>query len=232
MAGALARTGGLAPGRSAPFVIAHAGGNNPWRVKDAIEAGADLVEVDLWARRGAFEARHERRFGPLPLLFEKWYLRRPDGPFQLAELLTATGDHARLFIDLKNAGGEPVRLLKEALAAARPAVLPVASSQIWSLLRKLRTTLPQVPVFYSIDVRAQLDLFLRIMKHERPPDGVSCRHTLLDKATIQAMRERGITVVAWTVDDPERAVDLVEAGVQAITTHEIRAIRAALAGRR
>lgn len=220
------------PGTPGPYLIAHAAGNNAWRVHDALEHGADLVEVDLWARRGAFEARHERRFGPIPLLFEKWYFRRPDGPFDLATLLAETDSHSRLFLDLKNGGTEPIRLIKKAMEDARPALAPAASSQIWSVLRNVRQALPAVPIFYSISVQAQLDLFLSQMTKEQPPDGVSCRHTLLDAETIQRLRAAGMTVIAWTVDDEDRARDLVRAGADAITTHEIRDIREAIGGQR
>lgn len=226
----LRQRGELVPGVPGPYVIAHAAGNNAWRVHDALEAGADLVEVDLWAHRGRFEARHERRLGPIPFLFEKWYVRRPDGPFQLANLLRETDRHSRLFLDLKSGGREPVRLLQEALVEAKPALLPAASSQIWSLLRLVRKTIPEMPIFYSVDVRAQLDLFLKIIARERPPDGISCRHSLLDAETIARLRARGMTVIAWTVDDGDRARDLIRAGADAITTHEIVEIRQAIGG--
>ena len=232
MAGALSERGELVPGTKGPYVIAHAAGNNEWRVHDALEAGADLVEVDLWTHNGQFEARHERRFGRIPLLFEKWYVRRPDGPFKLTELLAQTDTHSRLFLDLKTGGMEPVRLLERALEESPPALAPAASSQSWSVLRNVRAALPAIPIFYSMSVRAQLDLFLSTMTKEQPPDGVSCRHTLLDAETIQRLREAGMTIVAWTVDDGDRASDLVRAGADAITTHEIVEIRSAIGGSR
>ncbi len=230
MAGALRERGELVPGTTGPYLIAHAAGNNAWRVHDALEAGADLVEVDLWTHRGRFEARHERRFGPVPLLFEKWYLRRPDGPFNLATLLAETDSHSRLFLDFKNGGSEPIRLLKAAMEEAKPALAPAASSQIWSMLRNVREAVPAMPIFYSISVRAQLDLFLSQMGRERPPDGVSCRHNLLDAETIKRLRDARMTIIAWTVDDGDRASDLVRAGADAITTHEIHEIRKAIGG--
>jgi len=98
----------LVPGRSGPAIIAHGGGNSVDRVRDYVAAGADYLEVDLWIHRGRFEARHERRVRMLPLLFEKWYLRRvPSAHYGLAELLeAAAGSSAGLFLDLKNGGAE------------------------------------------------------------------------------------------------------------------------------
>jgi len=89
----------LVPGRSGPAIIAHGGGNSVDRVRDYVAAGADYLEVDLWIHRGRFEARHERRVRMLPLLFEKWYLRRvPSAHYGLAELLeAAAGSSAASF---------------------------------------------------------------------------------------------------------------------------------------
>lgn len=222
----------LLPGLDCSAVISHAGGNNQWRVDQAIAQGADLIEVDLWENRGQFEARHERRIGSLPFLFEKWYFRRPDAPFRLADLLRATDRRARLLLDLKSGGLKPVHLLREAIDEAEPWLVPAASSQIWSVLRHIRRDLPEVPVYYSIDVRAQLDLLMENLRREEPPDGVSCRQQLLDADTIRTLRRAGMAIIAWTVDDPERARELVEQGVAAITTHEVEDIREAIRGPR
>lgn len=218
----------LLPGLERPAVISHAGGNNAWRVDGAIAQGADLIEVDLWERAGRFEARHERRVGGLPFLYEKWYFRRPDAPFDLADLLRATDTRARLFLDFKNGGIKPVHLLRDAIDAAEPWLVPAASSQTWGVLRHIRRHLPEVPVYYSIDVPAQLDLLMENLRREEPPDGVSCRHSLLDAGTIRMLHRAGMAIVAWTVDDPARARELVDQGVAAITTHEVEEIRDAI----
>lgn len=220
----------LLPGLDAPAVISHAGGNNQWRVQRAIEEGADLIEVDLWEHQGQFEARHERRIGRLPFLVEKWYFRRTDPPFSLADLLRATDRRARLFLDLKSGGQGPVHLLRQAIDEAQPWLVPAASSQTWGVLRHIRRHLPEVPVFYSIDVPAQFDLLMENLRREEPPDGVSCRARLLDSESIRTLRRAGLSIIAWTVDDPERAKELVEQGVSAITTHDVVDIRTAIRG--
>jgi glycerophosphoryl diester phosphodiesterase len=43
-------------------------------------------------------------------------------------------------------------------------------------------------------------------------------HRLLDETTITALHAAGLTVVAWTVNDPERAAELVAWGVDGLTT--------------
>jgi glycerophosphoryl diester phosphodiesterase len=88
-----------------------------------------------------------------------------------------------------------------------------------------------VDLFYSIDVPAQLELFLSVLLHDDTPQGVSCRHQLLTPALVADLHERGLLVVAWTVDDADRAQEIASWGVDAITTHRPGEVRAHLAGR-
>jgi glycerophosphoryl diester phosphodiesterase len=218
----------LVPGRSGPAIIAHGGGNQKSRVHSYLEHHADYLEVDLWVHHGRFEARHERRVRWLPLLIEKWYLRRlPRTHFGLVELLAETAGHgAGIFLDLKNGGAGAALLLRSVLNEAPRPNRIVASSQQWRALRAVGEMLPEVDTFYSIDVRAKLDLFLSIAERDVRARGVSCRHSLLTRGLVQRLHDRGLRVVAWTVDDVERATELVDWGVDGLTTHEVEAMRA------
>lgn len=218
----------LAPGHSGPAIIAHGGGNTVSLAHDFLHQGADFLEVDLWLRNGQFEARHERRVRWLPVLFEKWYLRRvPGGRYGLDELLMETAEHdAGIFLDLKNGGANAAALLRRVLARTAHPRRVVASSQQWLALRSIRELLPDVETFYSIDVRAKLDLFLSVTDRDSRPRGVSCRHSLLSQRTVEEMHNRGLLVVAWTVDDLERARELVAWGVDGVTTHKVSEMRA------
>lgn len=217
----------LVPGRAGPAIIAHGGGNTVSSVHDYLAEGADFLEVDLWLRGGYFEARHERRVRWLPVLFEKWYLRRvPRGRYGLDELLSETVDHgAGIFLDLKNGGEQAAALLRRVLARGELPRRVVASSQQWRALRAIRETLPEVDAFYSIDVRAKLDLFLSVNDRDARPAGISCRHSLLTKSIVDRLHRRGLLVVAWTVDDIDRARELVAWGVDGLTTHKVREMR-------
>ncbi|OYN90362.1 hypothetical protein CGZ91_08295 [Parenemella sanctibonifatiensis] len=53
----------------------------------------------------------------------------------------------------------------------------------------------------------------------------------IDRATVSACAERGLHVRAWTVDDPERAAELVGLGVRDLITNRPAMIRQALAAR-
>lgn len=217
----------LLPGRSGPAIIAHRAGNSLQAARDYLEAGADYLEVDIWLHEGHFEARHERRMHRLPVLFEKWYLRRvPSARYGLSELLAETaGRGAGIFLDLKNGGASAAALLRRLLAETPHPERIVASSQSWATLRAVRERAPEVDAFYSIDVRSKLDLFLSVIDRDLRPRGVSCKQVLLTRRNVEALHDRGMLVVAWTVDDIARAHDLVSWGVDAITTHKVREMR-------
>ena len=216
---------------SRPSLIAHGGGNSAARAREALDAGATFIEVDLWVHRGRLEARHERRLpGPLPILYELWYLRRaPRPPYHLEDLLLACQGRAGVLLDLKNGLGEMPRLLREALARAGGNVQVVASSQNWPLLREVGVACPQVDLYYSIDTLDQFDLFQSVVTHDPLPTGVSCRHSLLTRDVVAGFHEAGLAVAAWTVDEGDRARELATWGVEAITTNQVEEMRAALA---
>ncbi|WP_373324439.1 glycerophosphodiester phosphodiesterase [Tepidiforma flava] len=88
--------------------------------------------------------------------------------------------------------------------------------------------MPAIDLLYSIDVRAKLDLFLSVAERDPLPRGISCRHTLLTRPIVEELRRRGLAVVAWTVDDLDRAQELADWGVDGITTHRVAELREAL----
>ncbi|OAI44484.1 hypothetical protein AYO38_02145 [bacterium SCGC AG-212-C10] len=229
--GVAVRGGALVPGKDGPAFIAHGGGNKADLLHQALDAKADFVEIDLWVNHGRFEARHERSVFGTPLWFERWYLRwAPRHSFRLASLLRDTAGRTEIFFDFKNSDARSARLLGEALDEAGPDIHPVASSQLWHVLRVIQRTAPAVRLFYSIDVKAQLDLFLSVADRDVRPSGVSCRHSLLSREIIARLHDRGLLVVAWTVDDEDRGAELAEWGIDGITTHRVKELRQRIVG--
>jgi len=210
--------------RGYPAIIAHKGGNGAGSFESAVEAGADLVETDLWVHRGRFEARHERALYPIPLLYESRRFKRRPGQFGLAAGVRQLDGRAELFLDLKNGPGTAAQLIAEALEQLPPDTRIAASSPSWHILREVYDVAPQVELFYSVDVPARLDLLFSVAEHDVRPTGVSCRHTLLTQAVIERFQRLGLLVVAWTVDDTDRATELARQGVDGITTHRVAAL--------
>ncbi len=220
-----------APG-GPPALIAHGGGNDPALARRALADGADFLEVDLWVRCGRFEARHERHLpGPLPVLYERWYLRAAPRPiYRLEHLLPACHGRAGVFLDLKNGADVAPALVRRALAGPGGRGARVAaSSQNWPLLRGVKAACPDIDLYYSVDTPAQFDLFRSVAERDPLPAGVSCRHSLLSERAVARFHADGLAVVAWTVDDADRARALARWGVDAITANRAAAMRAALA---
>ncbi len=217
----------LAGGEGRPAIIAHGSGNTAALALAGREALADYLEVDLWVHNGALEARHERRLPfRMPFLYEAWYLRlaRLKG-HRLRELIEDAGPATGLFLDLKSGGERAGELIAEALDGGAPPAMFAASAQHWPILRGLARHVPGAALYYSIDVRAQLDLLLSLHDRDTAPTGISCRHTLLTRSIVREMHEGGLNVVAWTVDEPGRAEELAGWGVDGITTHRVADIR-------
>jgi len=207
-------------------IIAHGGGNSLQRARNDIRSGADFLEADLWVHAGRFEARHERALYPLPLFIEKWYLRlAPRKPFGLTELLKETAGSTPVFLDIKNGRGVAAPLIRRALDAVGPAERLLASSQLWHVLREVQEIAPEVETYYSIDVYPKLALFLSVFGRDSRARGVSCQERLLTERIIRDLKRRNLSVIAWTVDDLDRAKELLSWGVDAITTHRVAEAR-------
>jgi glycerophosphoryl diester phosphodiesterase len=208
-----------------PAIIAHAA-NSVEGIRAAIAAGADLLEADFWSRGPALEARHDRRAGWLPVLYERWRLGlAPRRPLEADSLFEAIGDARSVFFDFKGGTHATVQQLAAALhghAGRRHA----ASSQNWETVRAVADAGLPVDLFYSVDVPAKLDLLRSVRRRDQRMAGISCNHRLLDRDTIRQIHDLGMAVVAYTVDDPGRATELSLFGVDGITTHRVRELRA------
>ncbi len=63
-------------------------------------------------------------------------------------------------------------------------------------------------------------------------DGIDVDYKFpLDEATVRAIKGMGLKVYVWTVDDMAKAVELVKAGVDGVTTNRPGELRKALGGR-
>ncbi len=215
-------------GAPRPRFIAHAAGNSEAAVLAALPDGPDFLEVDIWTHNDHLEARHERAAYPLPFWFEKWYFKlAPRQPFSLTALLATLRSRAAILLDMKNGGERAALMLRDSIEGA-PGATVAASSQSWSSLRWIARYCPGVDLFYSIDTTAKLDLFLSVSERDDRPRGVSCKHTLLTRELVDVLHSRGLLVIAWTVDEVDRARELAAMGVDGLTTHFTARFREAL----
>lgn len=226
-----------------PTRIAHAYGNRREKIEAAAAADIDFIEADLWYRGGEVWVRHERRMGCLPLLYDRrprgvdrtgpWaltvfpgYYVRPDvNPLGLAELLERTQGRCGLVLDIKGIYGEEgarayARTLARALAEARreESVIVCGGAEV---LDQVREGAPDLDVRHSIEKQRHWEGFLRRLESDSDLRGVCMAAAFLNDEIIQLLRDKGLRVFCWTIDDPAEARELLERGVDGITSNSI-----------
>ncbi len=226
-----------------PLRIAHAYGNRRDKIEAAATADIDFIEADIWYRAGDLWVRHERRLGCLPLLFDRrpqgvnrvgpWamtvfprhYVRLDVNPLTLAELLKRTRGTRRLLLDLK--GDHPAsaaRAFAETLARAisdancEQSVIVCGQTDV---LDDVRKAAPHLDVRHSIERQEQWDRFLRRLEADPGLPGVCLHRKLLSDERARLLREKGLQVFCWTVDDTAEARRLIEMGVDGIISNNI-----------
>ena len=93
-----------------------------------------------------------------------------------------------------------------------------------TICRSLSAVLEDMPVLWLFGKPPELPVLQDL------PDaiGVHPKHTLIDRASIEAFREGGGVINAWTVNDPEEARRLASLGVDGLITDDVPAISAAV----
>ena len=97
----------------------------------------------------------------------------------------------------------------------------VLSSQRWNLLEQAQERMPGVAVCYSIDSVGQLAAFKELLARGKPPLAISIRHLHLSRGLIRVIKDNEVAILAWTVDEPPRAYELVQWGVDGIISNNL-----------
>jgi glycerophosphoryl diester phosphodiesterase len=209
------------------IVVAHRAGNDPSTMA-AAAVHADVVEADVHLFRGRLEVRHAKTLGPIPVLWERWYLLDRGTPrISLEAVLEAAAPDVGLMLDLKGIDPRlPGRVLRAAEARLAETGLFV-SSRAWRLVDRLHGA-PGVRTLHSVGNRRELRALLR-----RYPsgalEGVSVHRRLLEPAVVSALRVRAPQVWSWPVDDLATARSLADWGVTGFISdapHLLQPVRA------
>ncbi|HVP04271.1 MAG TPA: hypothetical protein VMT90_01205 [Dehalococcoidia bacterium] len=226
---------------SRPLVrIAHAYGNNRHALTHALHADIDMIEADMWYRRGDLRIHHEQRIGRLPLLadrrmpahraprfalpFGKYFVRPDIGTIGLDELLRTVNGRKRLLLDVKGHYKQPhldgyvetlVRKIREHKAESWATVC----GQTYSVLHRLREVAPDLEVRYSVEQPYQWERFQSLMEQGVRRACMSFR--FLDEAKARVMGEAGVDVFFWTVDEGATARSLVDRGAGGIISNDL-----------
>lgn len=218
-----------APAR--PLLIAHRHGNDLTKLADAFTAGVDYAETDVWYDRGRLEVRHEKTAGPLPFLWDRWYLK-PGWTSRLCveDVLARALGRGKLLLDLKGNAPELAGVLATAVQAAN-AESQVALTGGWGHLDRLAELLPGAPRFYSVGNERRLAAIgPRLARREVPAMSIDSR--VVTAALVEELRDAGVgPIISWHVETAEHARALLSWGVSGITSGSLALLTAIREGR-
>jgi len=231
-----------------PVRIAHAYGNSRDALRRALNADVDMIEVDVWYRRGEIYIHHARRLNPLPLLADRkmpghdlpplafpiwpgYYCWPHITPLKLGELLDIIGGRKSLLLDVKGRYRDGrSALFAEAIAervhAHRAASWVVVCGQTYPVLNALRRVDNEIEVRYSLEKPYQWESFLRKMKASPSVRQVCISHRFIDDERARVLEENGVDVYVWTIDDPEAARHWIDQGADGIISNDLDLLQA------
>lgn len=195
--------------------VAHRVANDLERLQATGHVDADLLEGDVHLRRGRLEVRHAKSLGPLPWLWEPWYLL-PREPLLLADVARAAPSEACLLLDLK--GWQPW-LGRRVRRAMQDAPRYVVCSRHWRMLDAF-DAVADVRVVHSVRTRSELArLDGRLAAH--PTWGISVHQSLLTAARVEHLRSLADVVMTWPVDTPTDYDRLAALGVNGFISNNL-----------
>jgi hypothetical protein len=213
------------------LVVAHRTPSTAAGCAEFAAAGASLFEVDVQLSGDTVAVSHYLPFLRVRnwLEHDNWRFRWRSGPPHDATLLEAVDlvpADCRLLLDPKETDAGRRTQLADELAR----ILPdrgrfCVSTDGPDDLARYRNA--EFDTWRTI--KNSRDLQIVITAGPLPDRGVCVRHTLLTANSVADLHQVTDTVVAWTVNDVERARQLRDLGVDAVTTDRIQ-VMSAVAG--
>jgi len=198
--------------------VAHNAGNNLGTLETALRYGADVLEIDVISARGQLVAGRDQ---PLPWL-ARLLFRGPT--------LIQAWDHAAaariIKLDLKQTDRGFLDDLIAFLAPRARSRRVMISSPDQDTLLYLHSHLPDVTMLFTAagpDAARQLKSDPPL---QRAIGGVSAFQGLVNTNLVAWAHQHKLLILAWTVNDGQRASQLVRLGVDGITTANLAILRA------
>ena len=226
-----------------PRVLAHRGAsydrpeNSEAAFAEARLQGADWVELDVrLSADDVLVVNHDAHYADGRLVREVMACDAPADVLNLAEALEAC-EGMGVNVEVKNLPGEPDHdasdLVCEAVAGLVGAYRPIdhllVSSFDITAVDRIRAAEPSLPTGWVVVARLGADLTLdRMVAHGHPT--VCLWDALVDESIVVSARERGLRVVVWTVDEPDRITQLADWAVDGIITNRPGLARSVLDG--
>jgi glycerophosphoryl diester phosphodiesterase len=192
----------------------------------ALERGADAIELDVHVSEdGEVVVHHDYAFKEHVIASSTWKdlsaLDLGNGASipRLADVLDAVGDHATTYIELKGVHIEHAVIEvarkhghRYALHSFDPDAIARVAAEAPDMARGI--LLDREMPHADVELR-------RVVRRLQPRD-VWPHWSLIDETLMQAARELGVRVIAWTVNSSESARELAALGVAGLCTDDIR----------
>ena len=201
------------------LAVAHRTPDTAAACRELADLGVGVFEVDVQVVRGRVVVSH---FLPLVRAYpglrrDRWTLSRSARPEPLDAVLARLPAGTRVLVDLKTESPAAARAVAAALS--REPDRWYASCKRWELLAPFAGA--GIRTWRSIATRRALATALHPDRRgdARP---VTVWHTYLDRRTVHRLRQVTPEVIAWTVNDLGRAVELAGLGVTGLTSDNSR----------
>lgn len=207
--------------------VLHSAGNYRDQHHLAKHFVVDALEADLWVRNGFLVAHHDRPLGPIPLMVNQSGLSfAPRSPLRLEELVSGVFRHSDLVLDIRSWFRDPVPdTARELLTIDDRSRLSI-TCESWSLADRLRAWIPDLMISYSLRSERQFREYVA-GRIDGSIDGtaVTVRHTLLQsEVEVAALRSQAERISVWTVNDADRAIELVSWGIDEIVSDNLQVL--------
>jgi glycerophosphoryl diester phosphodiesterase len=228
---------------SRPLAIAHRGDPIAFRentidaIRSALDCGADVVEIDVKTTAdGVSMVLHDDS------LLRLWEVDRDIRTMTAAEVAAVGIPTLALFEGRSAAVMVDMDSEEWAAAAQAEASRVVASGRlrasqvIWcgdvEGMRQVRAADPEARIFLSWGEEARNGAPADRLVHDLRPEAFNPRWQVLESGGREWAASRGIPVSCWTVDDAGVLARLLDNGVDAVISNDIRALVAAVGDRR
>lgn len=224
----------------------HAPENTRLAIEQAMALKVDMIEVDVHISQDGIpvlihHARLEQTTNGYGLVTEHtlselvlldvggWKSPEFTGEriLTLRDVLSMAKDRVPLNLDLKTKRVIPatIKIIKEMNVLSQV----VISGCTQECVKMIRAREPRLTVLLNLDAKLeQLALTGPAIKFQScclavaeqvGAAGINIAHVFVNRDLVQQAHQRGLSVWAWTVDDEERVQELVEMGVDSITTN-------------
>lgn len=198
-------------------VVAHNAGNTLDMSAEAQAAGAPIVEIDVRSYRGTLYAAHS---SPAPFVGQLTHR-----PISLAAAWSAASDAEGVKLDLKDSSRSLLFTLFAFLEARHdPDRTLIISSRSPSVLESVRENAPSAVRFLSIATATALAQLRDNEELMTAIDGVSVRLGSLTEEDVDWLKEQGLLVYTWVVNDLLDLNTLASWGVDGVTTDNLAII--------